>query len=92
MLRVNETLKLLDISENQIGNDEIQALACGIQVNTALIKFKGSGVFDCQYADKLGNKYLTESSWVARGTRVSFSFSHKWGIMDTEGNYVAKIL
>ena len=86
MLRVNETLKLLDISENQIGNDEIQALACGIQVNTTLIKFKGSGEFHCQYADKLENKILTESSWVAYGTRVSFSFSHKGGILDTEGN------
>ena len=86
VLQSNEALKLLDILKNHIGNDEIQALACSIQVNTTLIKFKGSGKFHREYIEKLRNKISTESSWIDNGIRIDFTFSHKGGIMDTEGS------
>ena len=56
VLRINETLKYLDISENPVGDDGISAISDGLHVNTTLIQLL---VHSCEFHSK-GAKSIAE--------------------------------
>ena len=49
MLQVNKTLKYLNISNNDIGDDGIAAITHSVEVNTTLVQLK---IYDCSYGCK----------------------------------------
>ena len=69
VLKINRTLKSLNISRNHIGDDAISTLGLGIQDNTTLTKLFIHSEFTPRNADKLVNKTLKVEDISYSGTK-----------------------
>ena len=49
MLQINKTLRYLDISNNQVGDDGMKAITYSIQINTTLLELSA---FHCELHSK----------------------------------------
>ena len=68
MLQANKTLKYLDISSNNIGDDGIKATTLSIQANTTLIRLN---VFNCRSTKGIANMLIVNKTLKVLGITYS---------------------